>query len=203
MIGRSPASHARLPRLLPATLPAGPEAVATTRELRDSTHSPAGFRGKRTARQMRRFQKPTRATRGCGCIRTSSTKMPPKVGRTPTNCGLSPLKKVSARRIEAITALKILGTEIIPAPTAANINSGGSSAYLFTVGVKGVEQTGFIQPDVGLDLCKRILAYKERRLDRTVMTPKPHNAPRGIIRTTVVWKINHVGALAFADQRQP
>ena len=95
MIGRSPASCARLQRPRPATSPAGLAAAATTRELRDSTHSPAGFRGKRTARQMRGFQKPTRATRGRGCIRTSSTKMPPKVWRTPTNCGVSPLKKVS------------------------------------------------------------------------------------------------------------
>jgi hypothetical protein len=113
------------------------------------------------------------------------------------------LKTVSARRIEVVTASKVRRTEIVPAAAAANINSGGGSAYLFPVRVKSIEQTGFIQPDVGLDSRKRIVAYEKCRLDRTVMPPKPHNAPRGVIRTAVVWKINHVGALVFADQQQP
>jgi hypothetical protein len=34
------------------------------------------------------------------------------------------------------------------------------------------------------------------------MPPKTHNTPRGIIRTAVVGKINHVSARFFADQRQ-
>jgi hypothetical protein len=121
----------------------------------------------------------------------------------PTNCGLSPSKKVSARRIEAVAALKVRRTEIVPAPASANINSGGRSAYLFPVRVKRVQQTGLVRPGVGLDSRKRILAYEESRLDRAIMTPKPHNAALGIIRTAVVWKINHLGALLFADQRQP
>src|ERR1700731_201800 len=115
--------------------------------------------------------------------RLASSKLPPKVSLTPTNCGLSPSKKVSARRIEAVAALKVRRTEIVPAPASANINSGGGSAYLFPVRVKRVQQTGLIQADVGLDSRKRILAYKECRLDRAIMTPKPHNAARGIIRT--------------------
>jgi len=121
----------------------------------------------------------------------------------PTNCGLSPSKKVSARRIETVAALKVRRAEIVPAPASANINSGGRSAYLFPVRVKRVQQTGLVQPGVGLDLRKRILAYEESRLDCAIMPPKPHDAACGIIRTAVVWKINHLGALLFADQRQP
>jgi hypothetical protein len=79
----------------------------------------------------------------------------------PTNCGLSPLKKVSARRIEVVTALRVLGIEIVPAPASANINSGGRSAYLSTVRVESVQQASLIQLDAGLDSRKRILAYKK------------------------------------------
>jgi hypothetical protein len=74
---------------------------------------------------------------------------------------LSPLKKVSARRIEVVTALKVRRTEIVPATASANINSGGRSAYLFTVRVKSVQQASLIQLDAGLDSRKRILAYKK------------------------------------------
>jgi hypothetical protein len=135
--------------------------------------------------------------------RLAFSKMPPKVLLTPTNCGLSPSKKVSARRIEVEAVLKVRRTEIVPAPASANINSSGRGAYLFPVRVKRVQQTGLIQPDVGLDSRQRILAYKKCRLDRAIMAPKPYNAPRGIIRPAVVWKINHLGALLFADRRQP
>jgi hypothetical protein len=48
----------------------------------------------------------------------------------------SQLKKVSARRIEVVTALKVRGTEIVPPPASADINSRGRRAYLFTVRVK-------------------------------------------------------------------
>ena len=102
--------------------------------------------------------------------------------------------------MKSLQHLKVRRTEIVPATTSANINSGSRSADLFTVRVKSIQQTGLIQPDAGLDSRKRILAYKKCRLDRAIMTPKPHNAPRWIIGTAVVWKINHVGRLVFADQ---
>ena len=120
----------------------------------------------------------------------------------PTNCGLSRSKKVSARRIDVARASKVLRTEIVPAPASANINFGGRSAYLVAVDVKGVQQTRLVQLDARLDSRKRILAYKKCRLDRAIMSPKPHDTPRSVIRTAVVWKINHAGARSFAGQRQ-
>jgi hypothetical protein len=98
--------------------------------------------------------------------------------------------------------LKVRRTEIVPAAASANINFGGCSAYLVSVRIKSVQQTWLIQLDLGLDSRKRVLAYKKSRLDRAIVTPKPHHAPRRIIRTAVVWKINHGSALLFADQRQ-
>jgi hypothetical protein len=90
--------------------------------------------------------------------------------------------------------LKVRRAEIVPAAASANINLRSRSAYLVTVRVKRVQQTRLIQLDAWLDSRKRILAYKKRCLDRTIVAPKPHSAPRRIIRTAVVWKINHVRA---------
>jgi hypothetical protein len=104
--------------------------------------------------------------------------------------------------LKLLQHLEVRRTEIVPSPASANINSSGRSADLFTVRVKSIQQTGLIQPDVGLDSRKRVLAYKKFRLDRAIVPPKSHNTPRGVIGTAVVWKINHVGGLVFADQRQ-
>src|SRR5271154_5020019 len=90
--------------------------------------------------------------------------------------------------------LKVRRTEIVPAAASANINPRGRSAYLVTVRVKSVQQTRLIQLDAGLDSRKRILAYEECSLDRIIVAPKLHSAPRRIIRTAVVWKIDHVRA---------
>jgi hypothetical protein len=97
-------------------------------------------------------------------------------------------------RLKSSRLLEVRRAKIVPAAASANINLRSRSAYLVTVRVKSVQQTRLIQLDAGLDPRKRILAYKECRLDRTIVAPKPHSASRRIIRTAVVWKINHVRA---------
>ena len=82
--------------------------------------------------------------------------------------------------------------QIIGSPASANVDFGRGGAYQITIAIECVQEARRIGAGVRLDALQGVFAYEERCLNRAVMPPKSHGTPRRVIRTTVIWKINHV-----------
>ena len=82
--------------------------------------------------------------------------------------------------------------QIIGSSASANVDFGRGGAYQITVAIECVQESRGIGVGVRLDALQCVFAYEERCLNRAVVPPKSHGAPRRVIRTTVIWKINHV-----------
>jgi hypothetical protein len=87
---------------------------------------------------------------------------------------------------------KIISKKIVRSPTVPNILFDRSRNYQITVCVKGAQKARFIRSGIRLKFDQCIFVDKERCLDSTVITPKSHCTPRSIVRSAMVWEINHV-----------
>src|SRR5277367_4467632 len=86
---------------------------------------------------------------------------------------------------------KIGSNEIIGTSTAANIDPRCGSTYQITVGIERVQQARLIGAGIRLNSPQRISVDEERRLYSAVVSPKSHGMPRVVVRTAMVWKVNH------------
>jgi hypothetical protein len=64
---------------------------------------------------------------------------------------------------------------------AANIQLRRDGTYLIAVGVKRVQEAGFVKAKTWLNSRQRIFIDKERRFYRAVISPKSHGMPRRIV----------------------
>lgn len=86
---------------------------------------------------------------------------------------------------------KICGVQIVRAPATAAVDLGSGGTDQVTIGIKRVQKARFIVAGIWLKSLQRAFVYEKRRLDSAVVSPKSHGTPRAIIRTTVIWKLNH------------
>ncbi len=95
--------------------------------------------------------------------------------------------------------------QIIRPPASANIELCRSSTDQITVRIEHAEAARLIGAGIWFNSLQRGFVNVERGLDGAVMPPKSYGTPRLVIRTAVIWKINHVTApgRAVAGQRRP
>ena len=87
---------------------------------------------------------------------------------------------------------KISGDQIVRASAAADVHLGSGGTYQVTIGIERVQKTRLIVTSDWLNSLERIFVYEKRCLNGAVVSPKSHGAPRAVIRTTMIWKLNHV-----------
>jgi Protein of unknown function (DUF1194) len=86
---------------------------------------------------------------------------------------------------------KIGGDQVVGTPASANVDPGSGGTYQVTVGIERAEKTRFIGASIWLNAPQCVFVYKKRRLYRAIVSPKPHGMPRSVVRTAMIWKLNH------------
>ena len=97
-----------------------------------------------------------------------------------------------AKLARAEIVSEICRNQIVRSPAAADVRLGGSGAYQVTVGVKRAQKTRLIGVNIGLDSLQRVFADEKRCFDGAIMSPKLHGMPCGVVKTTVIWKLDHL-----------
>lgn len=88
--------------------------------------------------------------------------------------------------------MKMSGNQIIRTSASAEIDLRRSGTDQITVGIERIQEARLIRAGIRLDSSQCFFVYEKRCFDGAIVSPKTHCAPGLIIRTTVIWKINHV-----------
>src|ERR1700722_374284 len=83
---------------------------------------------------------------------------------------------------------KISGHQVVGSSAAALINLGCGRIDQFAVRIEGAEQPGLIGPRIGLNSPQRFGIDEKRRLHGAIVSPKPHGAPRCVIKAALIRK---------------
>src|SRR5277367_762971 len=83
---------------------------------------------------------------------------------------------------------KIGGHQVVRSSTAALINLGCGRIDQFAVRIEGAEQPDLIGPRIGFNSPQRFGIDEKRCLHGAIVTPKPHGAPRCIIKAALIRK---------------
>src|ERR1700734_81703 len=95
---------------------------------------------------------------------------------------------------------EIRGNQVVGSSTPPLINLGGGRINQFAVGIEGAEQPDLIEPRTGLNSLQRIGIDEKRCLHCAIVSPKPHGAPRRIVKAALVWKIKRHGSGRALEQ---
>src|ERR1700690_2041954 len=88
---------------------------------------------------------------------------------------------------------KISGHQVVRSSTATLINLGCGRIDQFTVRIEGAEQPDLIGPRVGFDSPQRFGIDEKRWLHGAIVSPKPHGAPRCIVKAALIRKTKRHG----------
>ncbi|OIQ74564.1 hypothetical protein GALL_437830 [mine drainage metagenome] len=88
--------------------------------------------------------------------------------------------------------MKMSGNQIIRTFASADIDFRCSSTDQITVGIERIQKARLIRAGIRLDSSQCLFVNEKRCFDGAIVSPKTHGAPGLVIRTTVIWKINHV-----------
>ena len=86
---------------------------------------------------------------------------------------------------------KVCGDQIVGAPASTDVNLRSRRAYHITVAIERVQETGLVGAGIRLNSPQCALVYEECRFQRAVVPPEPHGSPGLVIRTAMIWKLNH------------
>src|ERR1700728_3441587 len=95
---------------------------------------------------------------------------------------------------------KISGDQVVRTSAAPLINLGCGRINQFAVQIESAEQPDLIGPRIGFDPLQRIGVDEKRCLHRAIVSPKPHGAPRRIVKAALVWKTKRHGSSRALEQ---
>ena len=88
---------------------------------------------------------------------------------------------------------KIRGNQVVGSSTPALINLGCGRINQFAVRIEGAEQPDLIGPRIGFNSPQRFGIDEKRCLHGAIVSPKPHGAPRCIIKAALIRKTKRHG----------